>query len=187
GQLLCSVGFLLLNFAWGAATAHLSKDGLRDAPGFWCTASSFSGGGDLLRHLHALAEAESKINELLPHHRKFNDLKTQLELKLHDVSLSENRAKQNEHHKVMQLSELVKKIEEELGAAKSAIKKKQLLCLLQNRIMIMSNPNSILPEGRYKNALQIPVIAEKQQGIQYMISEANVVRKGLENKLICFV
>ncbi|KAL6580577.1 Structural maintenance of chromosomes protein 2-2 [Orobanche minor] len=97
-----------------------------------------SRGGDLLRRLHALAEAESKlsfhqrrlseieakINELLPLQRKFNDLKTQLELKSHDLSLSENRAKQNEHHK---LGELVKKIEEELGEAKSTIKGKKLL------------------------------------------------------------
>ncbi|KAL6541728.1 Structural maintenance of chromosomes protein 2-2 [Orobanche gracilis] len=102
------------------------------------TGGSRKGGGDLLRRLHALAEAESKlsfhqrrlseieakINELLPLQSKFNDLKTQLELKSHDLSLSENRAKQNEHHK---LSELVKKIEEELREAKSTIKEKKLL------------------------------------------------------------
>ncbi|KAL0304105.1 UNVERIFIED_CONTAM: Structural maintenance of chromosomes protein 2-2 [Sesamum radiatum] len=94
--------------------------------------------GDLLRKLHALGEAElklsfhqkrlseidAKINELLPLQRKFKDLKTQLELKSHDLSLSENRAKQNEHHK---LGELVKRIEEELGEAKSAIKEKKIL------------------------------------------------------------
>ncbi|KAL3645191.1 Structural maintenance of chromosomes protein 2-2 [Castilleja foliolosa] len=102
------------------------------------TGGSRKGGGDLLKQLLALAEAESKlsshqrrlseieakINELLPLHRKFKDLKTQLELKSHDLSLSENRAKQNEHHK---LSELVKKTEEELGEAKSAIEEKKLL------------------------------------------------------------
>ncbi|KAL8049884.1 hypothetical protein ABFX02_06G048100 [Erythranthe guttata] len=102
------------------------------------TGGSRKGGGDLLRQLHALSEAENKlsihqkrlleidvkINELLPLQQKFKDLKTQLELKSHDLSLMENRAKQNEHHK---LSELVKRIEEELGEATSAIKQKKLL------------------------------------------------------------
>ncbi|CAA0834568.1 Structural maintenance of chromosomes protein 2-1 [Striga hermonthica] len=119
-------------------TPSVSLEGDIFQPSGLLTGGSRKGGGDLLRQLHALAEAESKvsfhqkrlseidakINELLPHQRKFNDLKTQLELKSHDLSLSENRAKQNEHHK---LSELVKKIEEELREAKSAIKEKQLL------------------------------------------------------------
>lgn len=41
-----------------------------------------------------------QIKELLPLQQKFKDLVTQLELKSHDLSLMENRAKQNEHHKV---------------------------------------------------------------------------------------
>ncbi|GER46534.1 structural maintenance of chromosomes protein [Striga asiatica] len=119
-------------------TPSVSLEGDIFQPSGLLTGGSRKGGGDLLRQLHALAEAESKvsfhqkrlseidakINELLPHQRKFTDLKTQLELKSHDLSLTESRAKQNEHHK---LSELVKKIEEELGEAKSAIKEKQLL------------------------------------------------------------
>ncbi|KAL0400934.1 UNVERIFIED_CONTAM: Structural maintenance of chromosomes protein 2-1 [Sesamum latifolium] len=119
-------------------TPSVTLEGDIFQPSGLLTGGSRKGGGDLLRKLHALGEAElklsfhqkrlseldAKINELLPLQRKFKDLKTQLELKSHDLSLSENRAKQNEHHK---LGELVKRIEDELGEAKSAIKEKKLL------------------------------------------------------------
>ncbi|XP_016501350.1 structural maintenance of chromosomes protein 2-1 isoform X1 [Nicotiana tabacum] len=102
------------------------------------TGGSRRGGGDLLRQLHALAEAESKllfhqkclseidakINQLLPLQRKFKDLKAQLELASYDLSLSQSRAEQNEHHK---LGELVKRLEQELGEAKSAVEEKRLV------------------------------------------------------------
>ncbi|CAL0328739.1 unnamed protein product [Lupinus luteus] len=102
------------------------------------TGGSRKGSGDLLKHLHDLAEAESKlmvhqrrlseieakITKLLPLQEKFKDLKAQLELKSYDLSLFQSRAEQNEHHK---LGELVKKIEQELEEAKSAIKEKQVL------------------------------------------------------------
>ncbi|OIT36598.1 PREDICTED: structural maintenance of chromosomes protein 2-1-like [Nicotiana attenuata] len=102
------------------------------------TGGSRRGGGDLLRQLHALAEAESKlsfhqkrlseidakINQLLPLQRKFKDLKAQLELASYDLSLAQSRAEQNEHHK---LGELVKKLEQELGEAKSAVEEKRLV------------------------------------------------------------
>ncbi|XP_057456951.1 structural maintenance of chromosomes protein 2-1-like [Lotus japonicus] len=102
------------------------------------TGGSRKGSGDLLRQLDALAEAnsnlsehqkrlseiEEKIMKLLPLQKKFKDLKAQLELKSYDLSLFQSRAEQNEHHK---LGELVKKIEQELEEAKSAVKEKQLL------------------------------------------------------------
>ncbi|KAL3373464.1 hypothetical protein AABB24_005448 [Solanum stoloniferum] len=102
------------------------------------TGGSRRGGGDLLRQLHALAEAQSKlsihqkrlseidakINQLIPLQRKFKDLKAQLELASYDLSLSRSRAEQNEHHK---LGELVKKIEQELGEAKSGVEEKKLV------------------------------------------------------------
>lgn len=102
------------------------------------TGGSRRGGGDLLRQLHALAEAQSKlsihqkrlseidakINQLIPLQRKFKDLKAQLELASYDLSLSQSRAEQNEHHK---LGELVKKIEQELGEAKSGVEEKKLV------------------------------------------------------------
>ncbi|KAL3341891.1 hypothetical protein AABB24_026086 [Solanum stoloniferum] len=102
------------------------------------TGGSRRGGGDLLRQLHALAEAQSKlsihqkrlseidakINQLIPLQRKFKDLKAQLELASYDLSLSQSRAEQNEHQK---LGELVKKIEQELGEAKSGVEEKKLV------------------------------------------------------------
>ncbi|KAK0596200.1 hypothetical protein LWI29_013563 [Acer saccharum] len=51
-------------------------------------------------------------------------IKAQLELKLYDLSLFQGRVEQNEHHK---LSEVIKKIEQELEEAKSAAKEKQLM------------------------------------------------------------
>ncbi|XP_051143191.1 structural maintenance of chromosomes protein 2-1-like [Andrographis paniculata] len=126
-------------------TPSVTLEGDIFQPSGLLTGGSRRGGGDLLRQLHALAEAESKIsfhqkrlseieskiNELLPLQQKFRDLKKVFELKSHDLSLLENRAKQNEHHK---LSEMVKRIEQELGEARSAINEKKLLheeCLAQ--------------------------------------------------------
>jgi len=42
-----------------------------------------------------------QINQLIPLQRKFKDLKAQLELASYDLSLSQSRAEQNEHHKVV--------------------------------------------------------------------------------------
>ncbi|XP_061980307.1 structural maintenance of chromosomes protein 2-1-like isoform X1 [Populus nigra] len=119
-------------------TPSVTLEGDIFQPSGLLTGGSRKGGGDLLRQLHELAEAESnltlhqrrlseieaKITELLPVHKKFADLKKQLELKLYDLSLFQGRAEQNEHHK---LGEVVKKIEQELEEAKSAVKEKQIL------------------------------------------------------------
>ncbi|KAK3221030.1 hypothetical protein Dsin_015000 [Dipteronia sinensis] len=119
-------------------TPSVTLDGDIFQPSGLLTGGSRRGGGDLLRQLHRLADAESnllihqkrlseiesKINELLPLQKKFMDLKAQLELKLYDLSLFQGRVEQNEHHK---LSEVIKKIEQELEEAKSAAKEKQLL------------------------------------------------------------
>ncbi|KAL7184015.1 hypothetical protein ACSBR2_026232 [Camellia fascicularis] len=90
------------------------------------TGGSCKGGGDLLRQLDALAEAESKLSI---HQKRFSeiegeDLKAQLELKSYDLSLFRSRAEQNEH---LEFCELVKRIEQELLEAKSAANEKQLL------------------------------------------------------------
>ncbi|XP_057838463.2 structural maintenance of chromosomes protein 2-1 [Cryptomeria japonica] len=93
------------------------------------TGGSRKGGGELLRRLHALSEAETELTihqnkltrieaeiaTLLPLQKKFSHLKSQLELKSYDLSLFENRAQQNEHHK---LSELVAGMEKELEMSK---------------------------------------------------------------------
>ncbi|KAG5555783.1 hypothetical protein RHGRI_006433 [Rhododendron griersonianum] len=76
-------------------TRSVTLEGDIFQPSGLLTGGSRKGGGDLLRQLHALAEAESelsvhqktlsvieaKISELLPLHKKFKDLKAQLELK----------------------------------------------------------------------------------------------------------
>ncbi|KAK4837780.1 hypothetical protein QYF36_008410 [Acer negundo] len=61
------------------------------------------------------------------------DLKARLELKLYNLSLFQGRVEQNEHHK---LSEVIKKIEQELEEAKYAAKEKQLL--FEERVNTMS-------------------------------------------------
>ncbi|KAF7824844.1 structural maintenance of chromosomes protein 2-1-like [Senna tora] len=119
-------------------TPSVTLEGDIFQPSGLLTGGSRKGGGQLLRLLHDLAEAESKlsihqrrlseveakITKLLPLQKKWQDLKAQLELKSYDLSLFQSRAEQNEHHK---LGELVKKIEQELTEAKSAINEKQLL------------------------------------------------------------
>ncbi|CAN1256295.1 Structural maintenance of chromosomes protein 2-2, partial [Linum perenne] len=103
------------------------------------TLTGTKGGGDLLlRQLHELAEAESKlelhqktlaeievkIKELMHLYKQFVDQRKQLELKMYDLSLFQGRAEQNEHHK---LGELVKRIEQDLDEAKVAAEEKQIL------------------------------------------------------------
>ncbi|KAJ8772139.1 hypothetical protein K2173_027316 [Erythroxylum novogranatense] len=119
-------------------TPSVTLEGDVFQPSGLLTGGSRKGGGDLLRQLHKLAEAESnlllhqrtlseieaQIKELMPVHKKFVDLKKQLELKSYDLSLFQGRIEQNEHHK---LGELVKKIEQELEEAKVAAKEKQAL------------------------------------------------------------
>ncbi|VFQ80543.1 unnamed protein product [Cuscuta campestris] len=118
-------------------TPSVTLEGDIFQPSGLLTGGSRKGGGELLRKLHVMAEAESKlllhqerlseidakINELRPLEKKFKDLKAQLELKSYDLSLFQNRAEQNEHHK---LAELVKKIELELEESKLALKEKEL-------------------------------------------------------------
>ncbi|KAI3693000.1 hypothetical protein L6452_32826 [Arctium lappa] len=135
---VCKTGDVAREVAFNrqVSTPSVTLEGDIFQPSGLLTGGSRKGGGDLLRQLHALAEAESelslhqkrlieieaKINELLPLQKKYNDLKTQLELKTYDLSLFQSRAEQNEHHK---LSEIVKRIEQELAEAKSAVNEKQ--------------------------------------------------------------
>ncbi|XP_008800994.2 structural maintenance of chromosomes protein 2-1-like [Phoenix dactylifera] len=119
------------------STPSVTLEGDIFQPSGLLTGGSRKGGGELLRQLHALAEAESelcihqrkfseieeKIAILLPLQKKYMHLKSQLELKSYDLSLFQSRAEQNEHHK---LGELVKRIEQELEEAKLKAKEKQL-------------------------------------------------------------
>ncbi|EOA12804.1 hypothetical protein CARUB_v10025763mg [Capsella rubella] len=118
-------------------TPSVTLEGDIFQPSGLLTGGSRKGGGDLLRQLHELAEAESnlqghqkrladieaQIRELQPLQKKFTDVNAQLELKTYDLSLFLKRAEQNEHHK---LGEAVKKLEEELEEARSQIKAKEL-------------------------------------------------------------
>nr|XP_043627051.1 structural maintenance of chromosomes protein 2-1-like [Erigeron canadensis] len=117
-------------------TKSVSLDGDIYMPSGLLTGGSRKNGGDLLRQLHALGEAESelslhqkrlseidsKISEILPFYKKYTELRKELELKAYELSLFKTRAEQNEHHK---LSEIVKRIEQELAEAKVAVNEKQ--------------------------------------------------------------
>ncbi|CAM8991236.1 unnamed protein product [Rhodiola kirilowii] len=119
-------------------TPSVTLEGDIFQPSGLLTGGSRKGGGDLLRQLKAfanaeenlsihqkrLSEIEAKISDLMPMKKYFTDLKAQLELKSYDLSLFQSRAEQNEHHK---LSELVKKLEQELEEAQSALSEKQHL------------------------------------------------------------
>ncbi|KAJ6426813.1 hypothetical protein OIU84_022411 [Salix udensis] len=182
--------FLLL-FSREIRTPSVTLEGDIFQPSGLLTGGSRTGGGYLLRQLHELAEAESnlllhqrrlseieaKITELLPVHKKFLDLKKQLELKLYDLSLFQGRAEQNEHHK---LGEVVKKIELELEEAKFEAKEKETLyneCVstvskLEKSIKEHDNNR----EGRLKN-LEKQIKATKAQ-----MKSASKDLKGHENE-----
>ncbi|TYH61430.1 hypothetical protein ES332_D07G051700v1 [Gossypium tomentosum] len=94
-------------------TPSVTLEGDIFQPSGLLTGGSRRGGGDLLRQLHDLAECESKlaghqkrlseikmkIADLQPLQKRFMHLKAQLELKMHDLSLFQNRAEKNEYLK----------------------------------------------------------------------------------------
>ncbi|KAG0629403.1 hypothetical protein M758_1G101200 [Ceratodon purpureus] len=100
------------------------------------TGGSRRGGGELLKRLHALSQAEenlarhtqklseieSEIASLAPLQKKFSELKSQLELKTYDLSLFEGRAEQSEHHK---LAEVVATMTTELETEQVELAKKE--------------------------------------------------------------
>ncbi|KAL6321500.1 hypothetical protein AAG906_018469 [Vitis piasezkii] len=92
-------------FNRGISTPSVTLNGDIFQPSGLLTGGSHKGGGDLLRQLHALAEAESKLSI---HQQKLSEIEAKI------------RAEQNEHHK---LSELVKRIEQELGNQSQLLKK----------------------------------------------------------------
>ncbi|PSR93333.1 Structural maintenance of chromosomes protein like [Actinidia chinensis var. chinensis] len=173
------------------STRSVTLEGDIFQPSGLLTGGSRKGGGDLLRKLHALAEAETelsvhqkrlseieaKISGLLPLQKKFKDLKAQLELKSYDLSLFQSRAEQNEHHK---LGEHVKRIEQELLEAKSAAKEKQLLyekCIAEVSMLEKSiSEHANNRDGRLKD-LEKKIKANKAQ-----VQSASKDLKGHENE-----
>ncbi|WZZ00461.1 hypothetical protein YC2023_072789 [Brassica napus] len=112
-DLITDSKLLLVAFNRDIRTPSVTLEGDIFQPSGLLTGGSRKGGGDLLRQLHDLAEAESElqghqrrladieaqIKELQPLQKKFTDVKAQLELKTYELSLFLKRAEQNEHHK----------------------------------------------------------------------------------------
>ncbi|KAL3534114.1 hypothetical protein ACH5RR_002575 [Cinchona calisaya] len=172
-------------------TPSVTLEGDIFQPSGLLTGGSRKGGGDLLRQLHTLAEAESKlsyhqkrlseidlkINELLPLQRKFKDLKTQLELKSYDLSLFQSRAEQNEHHK---LGELVKKIEQELGEANSAAKEKEQL--FEICVTKVSSLEKSIRDHAGSREKKLKDLEKKIKAIKAQIQSGTNALKGHENE-----
>ncbi|KAI8564584.1 hypothetical protein RHMOL_Rhmol03G0191600 [Rhododendron molle] len=172
-------------------TPSVTLEGDIFQPSGLLTGGSRKGGGDLLRQLHALAEAESelsvhqktlsvieaKISELLPLEKKFKDLKAQLELKLYDLSLFQSRAEQNEHHK---LGEHVKRIELELSEAKSAASEKQLL--YENCVATVSMLEKSIHEHTNNRDGRLKDLEKKIKAYKAQVQSASKDLKGHENE-----
>ncbi|XP_010246683.1 PREDICTED: structural maintenance of chromosomes protein 2-1-like [Nelumbo nucifera] len=155
------------------------------------TGGSRKGSGELLRQLHALVETEyklsfhqkrlseieTKIAQLSPLQKKFLDLKSQLELKLYDLSLFQSRAEQNEHHK---LGELVKKMELELEEAKLKEKEKQLL--YDNCLSTVSLLEKSIKEHSHKRDSILKDLEKKINTTKAQMQSASRDLKGHENE-----
>ncbi|KAM7272810.1 hypothetical protein ACFE04_027474 [Oxalis oulophora] len=155
------------------------------------TGGSRKGGGDLLRRLHALAEAESnlsvhlkklseieaKIKELMPLQKKFTDLKAQLELKSYDLSLFQRRAEQNEHHK---LGELVKKLDQELEQARLEVKEKEPL--YEKCVNTVSELEKSIKDHDNNREGMLKGLEKKIKAIKTRIQSASKDLKGHENE-----
>ncbi|KAG9134427.1 hypothetical protein Leryth_022382 [Lithospermum erythrorhizon] len=155
------------------------------------TGGSRKGGGDLLRQLHDLSEAESelsfhqkrlsdidaKISQLLPLERKFKELKTQFELKSYELSLFKKRAEQNEHHK---LSELVKRIEQELEDAKSSMKEKKVIC--EDSVAHVSSLEKAIQDHVGGREKRLKDLEKSIKGIKTQMQSASKDLRGHENE-----
>ncbi|KAK1271748.1 Structural maintenance of chromosomes protein 2-2 [Acorus gramineus] len=167
-------------------TTSVTLEGDIFQPSGLLTGGSRKGGGELLGMLHALAENEAKlsfhqkrlseiearISQLLPLQEKYNDLKSQLELKTYDLSLFQSRAEQNEHHKLV---ELVKKIEGELEDAKLGAKEKQLL--YQKYVSTVSELEKSIKEHGNTREKRLEVLDNK---IKELKSQMKLVSKELK-------
>ncbi|XP_061373397.1 structural maintenance of chromosomes protein 2-1-like [Gastrolobium bilobum] len=172
-------------------TTSVTLEGDIFQPSGLLTGGSRKGSGDLLRQLHALAEAESKlsvhqrrlseieakITKLLPLQKKFKDLKAQLELKSYDLSLFQSRAEQNEHHK---LAELVKKIEQELEEAKSAVKEKQLF--YEDCVKTVSSLEKSIKEHDNNRESRLKDLEKKIKSIKSQMQSSLKDLKGHDNE-----
>ncbi|KAK4285164.1 hypothetical protein QN277_001899 [Acacia crassicarpa] len=171
-------------------TPSVTLEGDIFQPSGLLTGGSRKGGGLLLKQLHDLAEAESKLSihqrrlseveakiaKLLPLEKKWKDLKTQLELKSYDLSLFQTRAEQNEHHK---LGELVKKIEQELADAKSAVKEKQII--YENCVKTVSSLEKSIKEHDNNRESRLKELEKKIKSFKSQMQSSLKDLKGHDN------
>ncbi|GAV68102.1 SMC_N domain-containing protein/SMC_hinge domain-containing protein, partial [Cephalotus follicularis] len=115
--------------------------------------------------------------ELLPLQKKFMDHKAQLELKLYDLSLFQGRAEQNEHHK---LSDVVKRIEQELEEAKSVAKEKKLL--YEKCVKSVSMLEKSIKEHDNSRESRLKDLEKKIKSIKAQMQSASKNLKGHENE-----
>ncbi|KAK8652071.1 hypothetical protein V6N13_061095 [Hibiscus sabdariffa] len=172
-------------------TPSVTLEGDIFQPSGLLTGGSRRGGGDLLRQLHDLAEAESKlavhqkrlseieakIADLLPLQRQFTDLKTQLELKMHDLSLFQSRVEKNEHHK---LAETVKNIEQELDQARSAVKEKQIL--YEKHVSTVSELEKSIKDNDNNREGRLKDLERKIKATKAQMQSSSKDLKGHENE-----
>ncbi|XP_057727797.1 structural maintenance of chromosomes protein 2-1-like [Arachis stenosperma] len=172
-------------------TTSVTLEGDIFQPSGLLTGGSRRGSGDLLKQLHDLAEAESKlsvhqrrlleieekITKLLPLQKKFKDLKAQLELKSYDLSLFQSRAEQNEHHK---LGELVKKLEQELDEAKVAVKEKQLF--YEECVKTVSSLEKSIKEHNSSREGRLKELEKKIKSIKSQVQSSLKDLKGHDNE-----
>ncbi|XP_016170728.1 structural maintenance of chromosomes protein 2-1 [Arachis ipaensis] len=172
-------------------TTSVTLEGDIFQPSGLLTGGSRRGSGDLLKQLHDLAEAESKlsvhqrrlseieekITKLLPLQKKFKDLKAQLELKSYDLSLFQSRAEQNEHHK---LGELVKKLEQELEEAKVAVKEKQLF--YEECVKTVSSLEKSIKEHNSSREGRLKELEKKIKSIKSQVQSSLKDLKGHDNE-----
>ncbi|KAG2711066.1 hypothetical protein I3760_04G059500 [Carya illinoinensis] len=172
-------------------TPSVTLEGDIFQPSGLLTGGSRKGGGDFLRQLHDLAEADSELSthqkklaeietqiaELRPLQKKFMDLKAQLELKSYDLKLFQGRAEQNEHHK---LSELVKRIGQELEETKSMAKEKQLL--YENCVNTVSLLEKSIKEHDNNREGRLKDLEKKIKMIKSQTQSSSKALKGHENE-----
>ncbi|KAL6579103.1 hypothetical protein OROMI_009319 [Orobanche minor] len=126
------------------------------------TGGSRRGGGDLLRQLHQLADAELNLSQ----HQK---LLSEIEAK--------GRAEQNEHHKI---GELVKKLELELHDAKFAAKEKEIL--YDECISTISKVEQSIKEHDNNREGRLKDLEKRIKVIKAQMQSASKDLKGHENE-----
>ncbi|KAL9249751.1 Structural maintenance of chromosomes protein 2-1-like protein, partial [Drosera capensis] len=155
------------------------------------TGGSRRGGGDLLRNLCALAEAESdlsshqkklseieaEIAKLLPLQKRFLELNNQLKLKEYDLELFLGRAQQNEHHK---LGESVKKVEEDLEDARFALKEKQIA--YSNCVAKVSSLEKSIKEHHSNRDSRLKDLEKQIKALKALVQSASKELKGHDNE-----